>query len=73
MIKKIFIILVSFLNFGFITQFGIEINNTVDRGLQYLRQTQGFDGGWGRATGLAVLCFLEKEHQKIGIHLLLVT
>ncbi len=61
MIKKIFIILVSFLNFGFITQFGIEINNTVDRGLQYLRQTQGFDGGWGRATGLAVLCFLEKR------------
>lgn len=61
MIKKLLFIICLLINFGFTTQFGIEINSTIDRGLQYLRQTQNNDGGWGRATGLAVLCFLEKR------------
>lgn len=61
MLKKIFLLFVAFFNFGFITQFGLDVNDSIDRGLQYLRQTQNADGGWGRPTGLAVLCFLEKR------------
>lgn len=61
MFKKILFLLLTFINFGFITPFGLEVNDSINRGLQYLRLQQGQDGGWGRATGLAVLCFLEKR------------
>lgn len=61
MFKKMFILFLAFLNFGFVTPFGIDVNESIDRGLQYLRTQQTADGGWGRPTGLAVLCFLEKR------------
>ena len=61
MIKKSLLLFLIFFNFGFITQFGNDVNDSINRGLQYLRQTQNIDGGWGRPTGLAILCFLEKR------------
>jgi hypothetical protein len=44
-----------------VTPFGERINESIDRGLNWLRANQNGDGGWGRPTGLAVLCFLEKR------------
>ena len=43
-----------------VTPFGIQVNNSIDRGLQWLRSNQ-ISGGWGPATGLALLSFLEKR------------
>lgn len=44
-----------------VTPFGERVNEAVNQGLQWLRDQQGGNGGWGRATGLAVLCFLENR------------
>ena len=46
---------------AFVTPFGLRVNDSIDRGLQYLREVQEPNGGWGRPTGLAILCFLEKR------------
>ena len=46
---------------AFITPFGQRVDESISRGLDYLRTTQGNDGGWGGATGLATLCFLEQR------------
>ncbi len=46
---------------AFVTPFGIEVNNAIEDGLQRLRDTQDNNGGWGGATGLAMLCFLERR------------
>ena len=43
-----------------VTPFGERVNAAIDRGLNWLRSVRQ-DGGWGRPTGLAVLCFLEKR------------
>jgi len=43
-----------------VTPFGERVNQAINAGLQWLRDQQT-DGGWGRATGLAVLCFLENR------------
>ena len=43
------------------TQFGVDVNSAIERGLDWMRAAQEGDGGWGRATGLALLCFLEKR------------
>ena len=43
-----------------VTPFGERVNEAIDRGLAWLRSAQD-GGGWGRPTGLAVLCFLEKR------------
>ncbi|MCB9528964.1 MAG: terpene cyclase/mutase family protein [Myxococcales bacterium] len=40
-----------------VTPFGERVNASIDRGLEWLRQNRN----WGGATGLAVLCFLEKR------------
>jgi MYXO-CTERM domain-containing protein len=40
-----------------VTPFGEAVNASIDRGLAWLRQNPN----WGGATGLAVLCFLEKR------------
>ena len=47
---------------AFVTPFGLRVNDSIDRGLQYLREVQEPNGGWGRPTGLALLCFLEKRN-----------
>ena len=44
-----------------VTPFGERVNESIDRGISWLRENQDVDGGWGRPTGLAVLCFLEKR------------
>ncbi len=44
-----------------LTPFGERVNESINRGLQRLREQQQANGGWGRPTGLAVLCFLEKR------------
>ena len=44
-----------------VTPFGESVNESIDRGLDWLRVNQDSNGGWGRPTGLAVLCFLEKR------------
>ena len=44
-----------------VTPFGERVNEAINRGLTWLRQNQNGDGGWGRPTGLAVLCFLEQR------------
>ncbi|MBU1896376.1 hypothetical protein KKB55_01230, partial [Myxococcota bacterium] len=49
------------------TQFGIDVNDAIEQGLAFLRAAQSANGQWGDndsdATGLAMLCFLEKrEH-----------
>ncbi len=44
-----------------VTPFGERVNQSIDNGLQWLRQTQQGDGGWGQPTGLALLCFLERR------------
>ena len=49
-----------------VTPFGQRVNDAIERGLEYLRQNQGGDGGiddgeGGGTTGLAMLCFLEKR------------
>lgn len=44
-----------------LTPFGMRVNEAIDRGLDWLRANQNGDGGWGRPTGLAILCFLEKR------------
>ena len=47
-----------------VTPFGIRVNDSIDLGLQWLRNNQNPDGGWGEGTGLAVLCFLEKRQSE---------
>ena len=60
-------ILISFMLFSasvgsaLVTPFGERVNESIDRGISWLRNNQDDDGGWGRPTGLAVLCFLEKR------------
>jgi hypothetical protein len=44
-----------------VTPFGERVNESIDRGLQWLRDNQSGVGGWGEPTGLAVLCFLERR------------
>jgi hypothetical protein len=44
-----------------LTPFGVEVNDAIEAGLQRLRDAQDGSGGWGRPTGLAVLCFLERR------------
>jgi hypothetical protein len=44
-----------------LTPFGERVNESINRGLDWLRANQNGNGGWGRPTGLAVLCFLEKR------------
>ena len=44
-----------------VTPFGERVNDAIDLGLQWLRNNQNADGGWGEGTGLAILCFLEKR------------
>jgi len=44
-----------------VTPFGERVNQAINEGLQWLRDQQNTDGGWGRPTGLAVLCFLENR------------
>ena len=44
-----------------VTPFGEAVNAAIDRGLDWFRNSQAADGGWGEGTGLAVLCFLEKR------------
>ena len=51
---------------AFRTPFGDRVSQTIDRGLQYFRNTQAGGGAWSDAygnqgTGLAALCFLEKR------------
>ena len=46
---------------AFVTPFGIRVNDAIDRGLEHLRGQQDNDGGWGRASGLVLLCFLERR------------
>ena len=48
-------------SYALLTPFGIEVNNAVEAGLQYLRASQEGNGGWGRPTGLPILCFLERR------------
>ena len=48
-------------SFARVTPFGERVNQSIDLGLQYLRNAQDGNGGWSRATGLAILCFLEKR------------
>jgi MYXO-CTERM domain-containing protein len=47
------------------TPFGERVNAAIDRGLEWFRGVQNGDGSFGpggeEATGLAVLCFLEKR------------
>lgn len=43
------------------TPFGERVNASINAGLEWLRSAQNANGGWGRPTGLAVLCFLEKR------------
>ena len=59
-----------FLSLGFIlpspasalvTPFGIRVNDAINRGLELFRSQQDLDGGWGEATGLVLLCFLERR------------
>lgn len=47
--------------FALTTPFGERVNASIDAGLTWLRNSQNANGGWGRPTGLAVLCFLEKR------------
>jgi len=49
-----------------VTPFGQRVNDAIERGLVFLRQGQGGNGGMndrdgGGTTGLAMLCFLEKR------------
>jgi hypothetical protein len=44
-----------------ITPFAERVNDSINSGLEYFRGSQDGNGGWGRPTGLAVLCFLEKR------------
>jgi hypothetical protein len=44
-----------------VTPFGERVNESINQGLQWLRDNQSGGGGWGEPTGLAVLCFLEKR------------
>ncbi len=44
-----------------ITPFANRVNDGINRGLDYLRAQQNGNGGWGEATGLAMLTFLEKR------------
>jgi hypothetical protein len=50
---------------AFVTPFGERVNAAIDRGLDYLRAHEAAAGGWadssGHATGLALLCFLERR------------
>ena len=46
---------------AFVTPFGIRVNDAIERGLDYFRSTQEGNGGWGEATGLVLLCFLEQS------------
>lgn len=70
-IYKKFVSFVCFLSFflgtftleagALVTPFGERVNESIDRGINWLRENQDNNGGWGRPTGLAVLCFLEKR------------
>ena len=70
-IKKIFLLLFFVIMFSNVvlsrktvarvTPFGQRVNSSIDLGLQWLRNNQSNEGGWGRATGLSVLCFLENR------------
>lgn len=51
-------------SYSLITPFGVRVNDSINLGLQWLRSNQSADGGWGEATGLAVLCFLEKRQSE---------
>ena len=44
-----------------VTPFGQRVNEAINRGLDWLRANQENNGGWGRPTGLALLCFLEQR------------
>ncbi len=44
-----------------VTPFGEAVNAAIERGLDWLRNTQNGNGGWGDPTGLPLLCFLEKR------------
>ena len=46
---------------AFRTPFGDAVNVSIERGLQYLRRQEGNGSMGGRATGLAMLAFLEKR------------
>jgi MYXO-CTERM domain-containing protein len=50
---------------AFVTPFGERVNAAIDRGLDYLRAHEAAAGGWadasGHASGLALLCFLERR------------
>ena len=46
---------------SFVTPFGIRVNESIERGLEYFRASQQGNGGWGEPTGLVLLCFLERR------------
>lgn len=46
---------------AFVSPFGERVNQAINLGLQWLRDHQEPGAGWGRPTGLAVLCFLENR------------
>ena len=46
---------------AFVTPFGLEVNEAIERGIERLRNIQDGNGGWGGPTGLALLCFLERR------------
>lgn len=49
-------------SFGRVTPFGQVVNQSIDRGLEHIRGNEGAGGNLGgRATGLSILCFLEKR------------
>ncbi len=50
---------------AFVTPFGNRVNDAIDQGLVFLRAQRSAGSGWadagGHASGLALLCFLEKR------------
>ncbi len=46
---------------AFVTPFGVRVNESINRGLDFIRGLQNGDGGWGSATGLALLALLERR------------
>ena len=46
---------------AFVTEFGLEVNQSIDRAIEHFRNAQSNDGSIAQhATGLAALCMLEK-------------
>ena len=68
---RLFVLLCALMpstSFALLTPFGIEVNNAVEAGLQYLRTSQAGNGGWGNRLGCRFCVSSSGALVRIGMH-----